>query len=30
MPTGRPETDPIGTVMLGYPDTAAGDELPPT
>ena len=28
-PTGSPRTKPAGTVMLGYPDTAAGPELPP-
>ena len=30
MPTGRPKTNPIGTVMWGYPAMAAGVELPPT
>jgi len=29
MPTGNPKTNPAGTVMLGYPATAAMVELPP-
>lgn len=30
IPTLRPNTKPIGTLMLGWPATAAGVELPPT
>ena len=29
MPTGRPKTHPAGSVIVGYPATAAGDELLP-
>jgi hypothetical protein len=29
IPTGNPKTNPAGTVMLGYPATAAMVELPP-
>ena len=30
IPTGKPATNPAGTVMLGYPATAAGLELAPS
>ena len=28
-PTGIPKTNPAGTLIFGYPATAASDELPP-
>src|ERR1700682_673001 len=29
IPTGKPNTNPAGTLMFGYPATAAGADLPP-
>tara|TARA_Y100001954_G_scaffold185742_1_gene198603 strand:+ start:650 stop:850 length:201 start_codon:yes stop_codon:yes gene_type:complete len=29
-PVGKPDTYPMGTVTLGYPETAAKQELPPS
>ena len=29
IPTGSPNTHPAGSVIVGYPATAAGDELLP-
>jgi len=30
IPTGKSSINPIGTVIAGYPEIAASDELPPT